>query len=64
MFMIDATPLIGKTIADVYTDDTDVRTHNIRLLTTEGDIIEISAHGGDDVFVYVDVYHNVEEVVA
>ena len=55
--------LIGKTISDVMYIVEDVAHMRINLLTTNGEIFSIDAYGGEDVFMSVSPYMNLNEVV-
>ena len=55
--------LIGKTISDVMYIVEDVAHMRINLLTTNGEIFSIDAYGGEDVFMSISQYMNLNEVV-
>jgi len=52
--------LIGKTISDIICIEEDEANISIKLLTTDGNIFNIHAYGGEDVFMSVYKYMNVE----
>ena len=53
--------LIGKTISDVMYIVEDVAHMRINLLTTNGEIFSIDAYGGEDVFMSISQYMNLNE---
>jgi len=55
--------LIGKTISDVMYIVEDVAHMRINLLTTNGEIFSIDAYGGEDVFMSISQYMNLNEEV-
>jgi hypothetical protein len=55
--------LIGKTISDVTYIIEDVAHMRINLLTTNDEIFSIDAYGGEDVFIFVSRYVNLNEGV-
>jgi hypothetical protein len=49
--------LIGKTVDDIFTSNEDDDTNLvIMILTTDGDIFNITANGSEDVFLYANKY--------
>lgn len=61
--MLNLDMLIGKTISDVTYIIEDVAHMRINLLTTNDEIFSIDAYGGEDVFIFVSRYVNLNEGV-